>query len=141
MIYVDSNVFICAAIYPDIKGDKAREIIKKINDGEINVATSSLTFDEVFRIVKKERGFEMALEAGKALLLMQNLKFIPVDDTILWQAYDLLEKHRLDPRDAIHASCALAQRIQIIISEDGDFDRIKEFKRKDIDEAFKQTPK
>ena len=134
MIYIDSNVFIYAAIYPDDKGNNARKLIQKITDGEIIAVTSSLTFDEVFWIVKKERDFEMALEAGKALLLMQNLTFIAVDDAILWQAHNLIEKHGFDPRDAIHAACSLAHGVYTIISEDSDFDRIKEFERKGLDE-------
>jgi len=134
MIYIDSNVFIHAAIHQDTKGDNARKLIKNVTDGEIIATTSALTFDEVFWIVKKERNFEMALEAGKALLLMQNLKFLMVDDTVLWQAYNLIEKHKLDPRDAIHAACALIHGVYTIISEDDDFDRIKEFERKGLND-------
>ncbi len=133
MIYIDSNIFIYAAVYQDDKGNNARKLIKKITDGEIIATTSALTFDEVFWIVKKERNIEMALEAGKALLLMQNLKFLKVDDTVLWQAYNLIEKHKLDPRDAIHAACAIIHGVYTIISEDSDFDIIKEFERKGLD--------
>ncbi|PKP58326.1 MAG: hypothetical protein CVT88_07460 [Candidatus Altiarchaeales archaeon HGW-Altiarchaeales-1] len=75
MIYIDSNVFIYAALYPDVKGDNARKLINKIENGEVTGATYSLTFDEVFWIVKKERNFDMALEAGKALLLMRSQNF------------------------------------------------------------------
>ncbi|OQX19985.1 MAG: hypothetical protein BWK75_05175 [Candidatus Altiarchaeales archaeon A3] len=89
MIYMDSNVFIYAALYPDVKGDNARKLIGKIENGEVIGVTSSLTFDEVFWIVKKERNFDMALEAGKALLLMRNLKFLTVDNSVIWQAYNL----------------------------------------------------
>jgi len=136
MIYIDSNVFIYAALYQDARGDNARKLVKEVTDGEIIASTSSLTFDEVFWVVKKERGFEMALEAGKALLLMRNLTFISVDDTVLWQAHNLIGKHRFDPRDGIHAACALIHGIHTIISEDDDFDRVKEFERKGLDEIF-----
>ncbi|PKP58327.1 MAG: hypothetical protein CVT88_07465 [Candidatus Altiarchaeales archaeon HGW-Altiarchaeales-1] len=52
----------------------------------------------------------------------------------MWQAYNLISEYKLDPRDAIHAACALIHGVYTIISEDDDFDRIKKFERKGLDD-------
>jgi hypothetical protein len=96
---------------------------------EIAAATSALSFDEVFWIVKKHRDFMSALRAAKALLEVPNLTFLEVNDETLWSAYNLAEKYRLDPRDAIHIACALDHAIFTIISEDEHFDKVKEIRR------------
>jgi predicted nucleic acid-binding protein len=135
MRYLDANVFIYAALYEGEKGDKARKLIKKVREGEEVAFTSVLTFDEFFWIVKKERGFDAALEAGKAFLETPNLTFLEVDGMVLRQAYKFIKKYRLDPRDAIHLSCAFVHGIFTIISEDGDFDTVKEVERIGLDEV------
>ena len=55
MIYLDANVFLNAILTREKEGEKARTIIKKLQKGELTAATSALTFDEVFWIVKKHR--------------------------------------------------------------------------------------
>lgn len=129
MKYTDSPLFIYAAISSDETGASARKEIKKIREGKQPVLTSTLTFDEVFWKVKKEKGQEAALKAGKAFLEMENVAFVDVTDNVLWRAYELIESYSLDPRDAIHAACALVRGASVMISEDKDFDRITEIKR------------
>ncbi len=129
MKYVDSNLFIYAALNDDEKGEKARDHIKDIRKGNDVAFTSVLTFDEVFWMVKREKGEENALEAGRAILEMKNLQFVDVDTSLLWNAYKLIEEHGLDPRDSIHLACALDQDADKMISEDDDFDRVKEVER------------
>ncbi len=131
MIYLDANVFL-NAILKGNAGRRARDLLRKVQNGEITAGTSALTFDEVFWIVKKHRGFDSALKATKAVLEIQNLTFIEVNDKIIWQAYDLAEKYRINPRDSIHAACAISKNIYVIFSEDSDFDKIKEIKRKSL---------
>lgn len=129
MKYIDSNLFIYAALYSDERGEKARNFIKKVRKGDREAVTSALTFDEVFWKVRKEKDFESALEIGKSFLEMENLTFVEVDDNILRKAYNLIKKYKLDPRDAIHMACALKKGSNTIISEDEDFDRIKKINR------------
>ncbi len=128
MIYLDSNVFL-NAILDEEKGEIARELLRGVQDGKDQAATSALTFDEVFWVVKKHRGFEDALKASKALLEMPNLIFIEVNDKVIWHAWELSKEYGLDPRDSIHAACALSRDIKTIVSEDDHFDTVKEVKR------------
>jgi len=129
MIYLDANVFLNATLNLEDEGEKARNLIRKLQKVEIAAATSALSFDEVFWIVKKHRDFMSALRAAKALLEVPNLTFLEVNDETLWSAYNLAEKYKLDPRDAIHIACALGHAIFTIISEDEHFDKVKEIKR------------
>jgi predicted nucleic acid-binding protein len=129
MIYLDANVFLSAILNQEDEGEKARDLLQKLQKAEIVAATSALSFDEVFWIVKKHRGFISALKAAKTLLEIPNLTFLEVNDQTLWSAYNLAEKYRLDPRDAIHVACALDHAIFTIISEDEHFDKVKEIKR------------
>ncbi|MEW6222967.1 MAG: hypothetical protein AB1476_06695 [Candidatus Hadarchaeota archaeon] len=45
------------------------------------------------------------------------------------RAIDLTEKYGLKPRDATHAACSLNHAIFSMISDDLDFDAVKELKR------------
>ena len=129
MIYLDANVFLSAILNQEDEGEKARDLLQKLQKTEIVAATSALSFDEVFSIVKKHRGFISALKAAKTLLEIPNLTFLEINDQTLWSAYNLAEKYKLDPRDAIHIACALDHAIFTIISENEHFDKVKEIKR------------
>jgi predicted nucleic acid-binding protein len=132
MIYLDSNVFLNAILNLEEEGEKARNIVQKLQEGKMAAATSALSFDEVFWIVKKHRNYDMALKAVKAFLEIPNLTFLDVNDEILWSAYNLAKRYRLNPRDVIHLACALNHGIFTIVSEDKDFDKVKEIKRKSL---------
>ena len=43
-----------------------------------------------------------------------------------------MEKYNLSPRDSIHVASALNKKAPIIVSDDEDFDQIKEVKRKPL---------
>jgi predicted nucleic acid-binding protein len=47
MPYIDSNVFIYPVIYKTETQPKAKEILLKIEKGELKAYTSTLTWDEV----------------------------------------------------------------------------------------------
>jgi hypothetical protein len=132
MIYLDANVFLNAILNVEEEGEKARDLVRKVQKGEVAAATSALSFDEVFWGVKRHRDFEKALKATKAFLEIRNLMFLDVDDEVISMAYNLAEKYRLNPRDAVHLACALNHEIFTFISEDQDFDKVKEIKRKSI---------
>ncbi|MEE8359200.1 MAG: type II toxin-antitoxin system VapC family toxin [Candidatus Hydrothermarchaeales archaeon] len=138
MIYLDSNVFIIAALYTDDVGEKARELIKAIEEGEVKAATSALTYDEVYWAVKKLKDKNAAHKAGGGLLMLPNIHILEVDRNVLFTAHKLLSDYSLDPRDAIHAACAISKKISDIVSQDGDFDRIKGLKRTQLAD-FKLT--
>mgnify|MGYP001134822774 CR=1 FL=1 len=132
MPYIDSNVFIYPAIYQteaQQKAKKAKEIILKIESGELTAYTSTLTWDEVTWVVSRVLGRDDGIRQGRKLLGFPNLEFIDVDEGILTVAQMLLDKYKLNPRDSIHIASALSRKIKTVISDDEDFDKVKEIAR------------
>jgi len=132
MPYIDSNVFIYAAIYQtesQQKAKKAKETLLKIENGEISAYTSTLTWDEVVYVVSKLLSRNDGINQGKKLLGFPNLEFIDVNEGILTVALNLLNKYKLSPRDSIHAASAISRKIKTVISDDKDFDQIEEITR------------
>jgi len=132
MPYIDSNVFIYPVIYQtdaQQKAKKAKEILLKIERGEIKAYTSALTWDEVAWVVSRVLSKDDGIRQGRKLLGFPNLEFIDVDEGILSVAQMLLDKYKLTPRDSIHAASALSRKIKAVISDDEDFDKVKEITR------------
>ena len=133
-LYLDANVFILASIGEGEKADNARAILKKIIMGESKGITASLTIDEiVWAILKETKDRTIATEQGLRVLQFDNLKIVSIDGQIMKKSLELMQKYTsLKPRDAIHAVVAINERASIIVSDDADFDVVKEIKRKSL---------
>lgn len=132
MAYIDSNIFIYPVIYDTEVQEKARrakEILLKIEHGELSAYTSTLTWDEVVWVVSRVLGRSDGTKQGRKLLGFPNLEFIDVDKRNLSMAQMLLDKYKLNPRDSIHLASAISKKIKRIISDDEDFDVAKEIER------------
>jgi predicted nucleic acid-binding protein len=132
MPYIDSNVFIYPVIYQteaQQKAKKAKEILHKIENGELSAYTSTLTWDEVVWVISRVMGRNDGIAQGRKLLGFPNLKFINADENVLTQAQTLIGKYKLSPRDSIHVASALVRNIKAVISDDADFDQVQEIKR------------
>ncbi|MDI6883714.1 MAG: type II toxin-antitoxin system VapC family toxin [Hadesarchaea archaeon] len=133
--YVDSNVFIYAAVYDEKgRGGAAKKILSRMAKGEIGACTSSLTWDELVWVVRRIEGWDAAYEEGAKFLQLPNLKILSVDG-VVDLAQKLIENYDIGPRDAIHAACALKNGVREIISDDRGLDRIKEVKRIPLEKA------
>jgi predicted nucleic acid-binding protein len=132
MLYLDSGVFIYAALSREAIGNRARALLQRIRDGREDAASCSLSFDELFWIVKKHRTREDAIAAGKSFLALSNLRILAVDQDSLFSALSLMDRYSLDPRDAIHASTAISSGCSSVVSADRHFDRVKEIAREPI---------
>ena len=131
MIYLDANIFLAAIVNPpqDDQTGLCKQILMKVVSHELPAATSLLTWDEIVFIIKKTLGKDIASTEGKKFLSFPNLTFLKVDENVISIAQDLLTKYNLNPRDAIHAATALTNNINEILSDDSDFDKLKEIKR------------
>jgi len=132
MSYLDSNVFIYPILYAaevEPKAKKAIQILQAVERGERSACTSTLTWDEVVWVVSKTLGRGDGISQGHRLLGFPNLEFINVDESILSQAQDLMAKYSLSPRDSLHAASALDKKIRSFVSDDKDFDQVKELMR------------
>ena len=130
MIYIDANIFILAITNRDLLGEESRKFLKSLQKEK--AATSTLTFDEIVWKVLQIKGFDAAIAVANNLIKMENLTWLDVNVSVLLKSADLMRLYRLFPRDSIHAACALNNDIFTIISEDKDFDKIKDLKRKSI---------
>lgn len=130
MEYLDSNVFIFAALDNGNKGEAARGILHNIVKGNL-VITSTLTIDEVIWVMWKEtKDRESAIEQGLRILEFPNLKVVSVDPDDVYFAINLMKKHqKLKPRDAIHLAVSIHAGVFRIVSDDSDFDDISEIER------------
>ena len=129
MSYIDANIFIYAVLNSDEKSKQCIQILKKIMNNKIIGFTSLLTWDEFYYSIKKYLNKEDAIKKSAKFLQFPNLIFLSVDDKIIIKAHDLIKEYNLKPRDAIHAASALIHNIKEIISDDSDFDKVKELKR------------
>lgn len=129
MIYLDSNIFIYAALNMKPAAENCLKIMDKIAKNEIDACTSVLTWDEFFQSVKKNLGSDYAKISGQRFLNIVNLKLLDADLNVISTAQKLTEKYNLGPRDAIHAATAIVNKCDSIITDDSDFDKIKEIKR------------
>ncbi len=127
--YLDTTVFTYAALYADSKSNNCKNLLIKIGKNQVEGFTSLITWDELIYIVKKTLGREISIEEGEKFLKLPNLKFIDLNIKIIQKAQELITTYSLNPRDAIHAATAIVNNIAEIISDDSDFDVIKEIKR------------
>jgi uncharacterized protein len=131
-IYLDANIFLNAILYDDEKSATAKRFLSDVVLGKIEGFTSCLTWDEVVFTVRKLIDKEASLVESKRFLNMPNIKLIIVDEILLKKAQDMMEKYNLKPRDAIHIASAIISGCDEIVSDDSDFDKVKELKRMKI---------
>jgi uncharacterized protein len=132
MPYLDSNVFIYPVIYDEVtepKARKAKDLLLSIENEKLSAFTSTLTWDEVVWVVSRVMGRSEGVIHGNKLLGFPNLQFVAADENVLTRAQTLLNKYKLSPRDSIHVASALEKRTKSFISDDADFDQVKEIKR------------
>lgn len=139
MAYVDANVFVQAVLRDesDMASHHAKSILRKISERELTASTTVLTWDELVWACRKAMPFEDALEKGKMLLKMGNLAVEDATKEVICKASELAEKYGINPRDAIHAATAILNNETEIITDDADFDKIKELKMVTLAEAGK----
>ena len=130
--YLDSNVFIYAAVSEGSEGQNSIKIMKEVISGDLKAFTSALTFDEVFWKIKKLASIKDALERTHDLLIFPNLTFLDAKLETIASAHKIIEKFGLNPRDSIHAATCMLNNITTIISEDSHFDKLDFLKRKSI---------
>ncbi len=127
--YIDANVFVFAALDSGEMASSCKDVILKIAEGKMTAATSVLTWDELVWVVRKYSTYDIAVKEGAELLKTPNLKFLPADFSVITEAQWLATEYKLKPRDAIHAASAIKNGIKDFVSDDPDFDAVKEIKR------------
>jgi len=138
-MYLDSNVFIYAALDKGEMGGSARDLLRLIQDDKATAMVSPLVFDEVLWIVQKMADRDSAKAIAQGMLELP-LRWVDVGYTSVKQAMPAYDSG-LDPRDAMHVGIMADYDIGVIVSEDKDFDRIHTIKRKTIGTVVKELMK
>ncbi len=136
MVYLDSNVFVYAVTHDPARYRKARKAIaflRSIEEGDIEAATSFLTWDELTWVVWKLEGRDAGVRSGRALLKLDTLALLPVNSSVMLRAQELIDRYSLKPRDSIHVASALIRGEKEIISEDAELDSVREIRRRSLD--------
>lgn len=131
-VYIDTNIFLNPILYDINKNQEAKKsknFLEEIITNKKIGFTSVLTWDEFVWIIRKTLGINIAIEKGEQFLVFPNLKIVKLSLTTINRAQDLISNYHIQPRDAIHAASALENKINKIISFDGDFDIINEIER------------
>ena len=138
MAYLDANVFIFAAAIGDLEDAKTAQsgrILQKIAEGHITASTSILTWDEIIWACRASMPLKEAVGKGEIVLTLPNLSAKDATALIVKKAAELAIECPLRPRDAIHASTAILNGEREIITDDADFDKVKDLRRVSLREA------
>jgi predicted nucleic acid-binding protein len=125
--FIDANVFLYANLDASSKGLAAAKLLEEVELGT-QAITSSLVLDEIMWVVRKHNK-ALLHEILEDIYRFPNLTIVPVSAEAPLQAAKLMEKYNLKPRDAIHAATMHEHNTTVIVSDDSDFDRVKEIRR------------
>lgn len=128
MIYLDANLFIIAAFGKDKKGERAREIIRKVSHGQPAI-TSVLALDEVMWVLYRNKEPQTIKTMLTEIYAIRNLEVREAPQVCPLRAIDYIENYHLKPRDAMHLAIMEEFGIDSIASDDCDFDGIPGIKR------------
>jgi len=132
MNYIDSNVFLNAILNRGPKGEAARKRLQE----ELRTAacTSCLTIDEVvWKLVVLTNDRNRAIRDARELFKLGSLTITPYTRSDSYTSLALMEKYaKLKPRDAAHVAIALRLGAEAIVSDDKDFDGVKELRREGV---------
>lgn len=115
--FIDTNIFIYAiSSHPEF-GSKAREILKRVEEGE-TASTSFIVLCEIAWVMET-RGYQSRIqEIYELILSYRNLSIIEAstDDLVVASVY--VNKHNIDFNDAVNLSIMRREGINEIYSND-----------------------
>lgn len=91
--------------------------------------TDILVIDEVLYISKKKYRVPYNITLNFIWNILKVIKLIPLSEEVFTELNDILQKYNLKPSDAIHLAAMKLEGINIIVSEDADYDKIKDVRR------------
>ncbi len=128
-VYLDANFFVFIRMDKTQKGDKAGGILKDIVEGKKEAVTSTLALDEVMWTFIKNKRKEEIRNFLEELYQVPHLTITTGSTLLPLRAIDFIERYNLKPRDACHLAIMQEEHIEVIVSDDSDFDRVKFIKR------------
>lgn len=129
MLYLDANFFIFALLDTTKKGSGATEIHRRIASGREKAVTSPLAIDELMWVLFRGGKKHLVRTVVEGIYATPNLDVLTISPTIPLTALGLTEKYDLKPRDAFHAAIMKENKLDKIVTDDSDFDRIEWIER------------
>ena len=132
MIFLDANVFIYAYYKPkreltekqkEMK-DKAKEIIKRINEGE-EVITTVVHLSEVSNILKRALSMDDLYSLLIGLYSLDTVRIVDVTEEDYLGAIELMSELKMDPNDCLAVEMMRRENINEIYSFDKGFDEVR----------------
>jgi predicted nucleic acid-binding protein len=132
MIFLDANVFIYAYYKPkreltekqkEMK-DKAKEIIKRINEGE-EVITTVVHLSEVSNILKRALSMDELYSLLIGLYSLDTVRIVDVTEEDYLGAIELMSELKMDPNDCLAVEMMRRENINEIYSFDKGFDEVR----------------
>lgn len=127
-MFIDSNIFIHAALGRDKKAVSCREFLQRVQTGEQNSHCSVLVLEETLKAISLLRDEDSSVKAVSKFLRLQNLHIHPVDMDDLSVCFKFFTQS-MDVHDSLHLAVMKKHKISTILSYDKDFDNIKGIKR------------
>jgi predicted nucleic acid-binding protein len=113
--YWDSGVFLALLLPEPERFPECRSVLKAAEKGHVQIVTSALTLTELIHLKGKPKLHKDEHEAKiRGFFQHQYIIIREVDRFIAEQARDLIWRHGLHPKDAIHVATALRWRIPIL---------------------------
>ncbi len=124
-MFLDANFL----IYLNLGVREAEEFYAKLLSME-TIAVNPLVLDEAIYISKKKYNvkFEDTIEFLDNIVLPYSI-ILPITQDDYNKAKEIILKYNLKPSDAFHVAVMLNNHINKILTEDKDFDNVKEIKR------------
>lgn len=129
MLYLDANFFVFALLDKTGKGEEARRIQRMIVEGRDSAVTSSLALDEVMWVLIKNKREHLLRVAIEGIYHTPNLNVVEVSPLAPLLALEFIEKYGLKPRDAFHLAVMREIRVETIVTDDKDFEKVEWVKR------------
>lgn len=128
-LYLDANVFVLA-LAEDEKGERARKWLEYVQEGRDDAVVSTLALDEIMWVLIRAGKTHLLEDVVKQVYSLRNCVVVGVDSSVPLAALSFIKKYALKPRDAFHVAVMHEHKLKTIVSDDRDFDRVGEVKRK-----------
>lgn len=133
MRFLDANIFVYAYYQPRRElGEKerrmkerAKEILRRINEGDERVITTVVHLSEISNILKHGMALIDLTEVILGLFMMKNVVVEGVSGDLYFSAAELGGDLELDPNDALAVEVMRRNEVREIYSFNADFDKIQ----------------
>lgn len=125
-VYVDANCIIYSLEKITPYAERLRPIWEGAAAGSIRVVSSEVTLLETLVRPLKERNRRLEQFLLAFLLKSNEVRLVPVDVEVLLRAAAVRAETGLKTPDAIHAATALASGCKMFLTNDRDFQRVRD---------------